>query len=79
MSDAHPLPPRPDLEQYRKLAKDFQRACRSTEPDAFRVCAVRWLETLAHATHVELTSDQREGIARESHRMLTAPISESRS
>jgi hypothetical protein len=32
MSDALRLPPRPDLEQYRKLAKDFQSACKSGEP-----------------------------------------------
>jgi ankyrin repeat protein len=29
MSDALPLPPRPDLAQYKKLAKDLQHACRS--------------------------------------------------
>ena len=36
MSDALPLPPRPNLEQYRKLAKDFQRACKSSQPSAIR-------------------------------------------
>jgi hypothetical protein len=47
VSDALPLPPRPHLDQYRKLAKDLQRACESGEPDAIRVWAARWLETLA--------------------------------
>ena len=42
MSDAHPLPPRPDLDQYKKLAKDFQRACRSTDRRVQIMC-----ETLA--------------------------------
>lgn len=56
MSDALPLPRRPDLEQYKKLAKDIQAACRSTEPDAFLVCARRWLDTLARAQHVDLTA-----------------------
>ena len=47
MSDALPLPPRPNLEQYKKLAKDFQNACKSSDSDAIRQWAARWLETLA--------------------------------
>lgn len=47
MSDALPLPPRPNLEQYRKLAKDLQRACRSTEPTAIRDWAAGCVRTLA--------------------------------
>src|SRR5215467_14023152 len=47
MSDALPLPPRPNLEQYKKLAKDLQDACKSSDPDAIRQWAARWLETLA--------------------------------
>ena len=45
--DALPLPPRPDLEHYRKLAKDLVRACRSEDPDAVGEWADRWLERLA--------------------------------
>ena len=45
MSDALPLPPRPDLEQYRTLARELQRACRSG-PAAIREWARRWLGTL---------------------------------
>src|SRR5262245_13357374 len=47
--DALPLPPRPNAEQYRKLAKDLVKACRSGEPDAIRVWTVRWIERLASA------------------------------
>jgi ankyrin repeat protein len=47
VSDALPLPPRPDLDQYKKLAKDLQQACRSGDPDAIRAWATRWLEALA--------------------------------
>jgi hypothetical protein len=47
MSDALSLPPHPNLEQYKKLAKDFQRACRSGDPGAIREWAARWAETLA--------------------------------
>src|SRR4051812_42012601 len=47
MSDAIPLPPRPNLEQYKKLAKDLQHACQSHDPGAIRAWATHWLETLA--------------------------------
>lgn len=45
--DALPLPPRPNAEQYRKLAKDLVKACRSGDPDAIGSWAVRWIERLA--------------------------------
>src|SRR4051794_19831331 len=47
MSDALPLPPRPNLEQYKKLARDFRHACQSTDPDAIRQWSARWVNTLA--------------------------------
>jgi hypothetical protein len=43
--DAVPLPPQPDLEQYRKRAKELARAARAGE-DAIRAWAARWVETL---------------------------------
>jgi ankyrin repeat protein len=46
MSDALPLPPRPNEEQYKILAKDLQDACKSSDPDAICRWAARWLETL---------------------------------
>lgn len=46
MSDALPLPPRPNLEQYKKLAKELVKACASAEPGAIRAWAARWLEKL---------------------------------
>ena len=45
--DALPLPPRPDLEQYRKLAKELLRACKSGDPEALGDWTDRWLERLA--------------------------------
>lgn len=47
--DAIPLPPRPDLEQYRTLAKDLIKACRSGDPDAIGAWADRWMESLVRA------------------------------
>lgn len=45
--DTLALPPRPDLAQYRRRAKDLVAAARSTDPDAVRIWARDWLETLA--------------------------------
>ena len=42
MSDALQLPLRPNLDQYRKLARDLQRAVRASDPAAFRRWAARW-------------------------------------
>jgi ankyrin repeat protein len=53
MSDALPLPARPNLDQYKKLARDLQHACKSGEPGAIRAWATRWLETLARLKDME--------------------------
>jgi hypothetical protein len=55
MSDALPLPSRPDLEQYKKLAKDLQAACKSRDSDAFRERVTRWVETLAETRRGRLS------------------------
>jgi len=47
MSDALPLPPRPNIEQYKTLARDFQKACKTGDPTALRNWAVKWVESLA--------------------------------
>jgi hypothetical protein len=45
--EALPLPLRPNLEQYKKQAKDFVKACRSKDSDAIHDWARRWVEALA--------------------------------
>ena len=55
--DALPLPPSPSLEQYKKLAKDLVKACKSADPRAIRAWAVRWIETLATLTQLVITPD----------------------
>jgi ankyrin repeat protein len=55
--DALPLPPHPSVEQYRKLAKDLVKACKSGDADAISVWADRWIESLARA--VPHASDPR--------------------
>src|SRR5215813_9974322 len=62
MSDALPLPPRPNLEQYKKLAKDFQHACKSSAPGAIRDWAARWAETIAGLQGLEITPEIRRQI-----------------
>lgn len=44
--DALPLPPRPNLEQYKKRAKDLVKACKSRDQGAIRAWARAWIETL---------------------------------
>src|SRR5262245_14458094 len=45
--EALPLTPRPNLEHYRKLAKDLVKASRSGEATAIRGWAIRWIDRLA--------------------------------
>jgi hypothetical protein len=68
MSDALPLPPRPNLEQYKKLAKDFQQACKSSDTGAVRAWAARWAETLARLQGLEITLEVQSQINREAER-----------
>jgi ankyrin repeat protein len=69
MSDALPLPPHPNLEQYKKLAKDLQRACKSGDPDAIRDWAARWVETLARLQGQAITSETQREIHRDIERV----------
>jgi ankyrin repeat protein len=60
MSDAIPLPPRPNLEQYKKLARDLQDACKSGDRAAIRGWAFRWVETLARLDGAAIGAKARE-------------------
>ena len=44
--DALPLPSRPNLAQYKKLAKDLVKAYKSGDPAPVRAWAARWVERL---------------------------------
>lgn len=57
---AIPLPPRPDLEQYRKLAKDLVKACKSGDPDAIFEWAADWVASLARALGREVSQRNRD-------------------
>jgi len=49
-TDALPLPPRANLEQYHNRAKGLLKACRSGDGAAVRAWARQWLESLAALT-----------------------------
>lgn len=55
MSDAIPLPPNPNPEQYKKLAKDLQRACQSGGETAVGEWAKRWVTNLTRLRGIEIT------------------------
>lgn len=53
--DALPLPPRPNLEQYKKLAKDLVRACKAENPDRLQKWASEWIRNLVRLSKLEMT------------------------
>ena len=69
MSDALPLPPRPHLDQYKKVAKDLQHACRSAEPGANRAWAKRLVETIMRLRASPTTPEAQGEIDREAERI----------
>ena len=60
----HPLslPPRPNLEQYKKLAKELKHACKSADPGAIRLWVERSKETITRLHGVEVTPQVRNEI-----------------
>jgi ankyrin repeat protein len=57
-----PLPPRPNLEQYKKVAKDLVRACKSDHPDAIRAWVTEWIKRLADSQGATITAQLRQWI-----------------
>jgi ankyrin repeat protein len=53
--DALPLPPRPNLERYRKLARKLVRACRSDDENTIGDWAEQWIHQLAALAGEEAT------------------------
>ena len=51
--DAFPLPKRPNLERYKKLAKDLVKACKSDDENAIDDWAEKWVTTLAKQSGVK--------------------------
>ncbi|PYT89232.1 MAG: hypothetical protein DMG36_22620 [Acidobacteria bacterium] len=53
--DALPLPPRPNLEQYKKLAKDLVKVCKGENPDGLRNWASEWIGNLIRLNGLHIT------------------------
>ncbi len=53
--DALPLPPRPDLDQYKKRAKELLKASQSEDPAALRTWAATWIGSLVRLSHLTIT------------------------
>jgi hypothetical protein len=58
--DVLPLPPHPDLEQYRRRAKDLVKACKSSEADALTQWASRWIHDLHRLYSTDSAADPRQ-------------------
>src|SRR5512141_931613 len=56
---AIPLPPKPNLEQYRNRARSLLNACRSGDAAAVRAWAAQWLASLA-ALQWDVKDPERE-------------------
>ena len=65
MSDALPLPPRPNLEQYKKRAKDLVKICKSSDRDALRAWVTEWIKALVKLYDLDIT------LPRDGHRAYT--------
>ncbi len=73
--DALPLPPHPNLEQYKKRAKDLLKASQSPDPTAIRTWAAQWIDSLVRLSALTITpqlpvrvdhwTDQLEDFARQ--------------
>ncbi len=53
---ALPLPARPALEQYKKLAKELLRAANSPDSDAIRNWSVNWVKDLVERADIQIPS-----------------------
>jgi ankyrin repeat protein len=53
--DSLPLPPRPSLERYKKLAKELVKACKSGESDAIGNWSEEWVEALVKLSGLKIT------------------------
>ena len=62
--DALPLPSAPNVEQYKKLAKDLVKACKRGNTDALHQWANNWISKIVSLSGLEIASRQRVDIQR---------------
>jgi len=52
--DALPFPLQPNLEQFKKQAKELVKASRSSDPDALHGWAKAWIESLVRSSDLKI-------------------------
>lgn len=62
--DTLPLPPHPDVEQYRKRAKSLVVAANSNAPDALKKWASDWIQAIIRQLKIEVTPFIRDSFDR---------------
>jgi ankyrin repeat protein len=55
---ALPLPSHPNLEQYKKLAKELTKVCKNGGPEGLREWATNWIHNLVRLSGLQITSSQ---------------------
>jgi ankyrin repeat protein len=70
MSDALPLPPRPRIDQYKKVARELQRACAAGTGDAITDWATRTVSTIARLRGEPDARDSSPQVQREVERIV---------
>jgi ankyrin repeat protein len=56
--DALPLPSHPNLEQYRKLAKELVKACKASDAASVGAWAAKWIEALVRSSGLQIAPGQ---------------------
>jgi len=64
--DALPLPPRPNLEHYKKRAKDLLKAARDTDPAALPAWCASWIDALLQSVIPSEVDGSQSGPATQS-------------
>jgi ankyrin repeat protein len=75
MSDALPLPPRPNLEHYKKRAKDLHKVYKSGDPEALRGWVAGWIEAIAKANQLGATPAQIGFLVQRTAKRITKHMS----
>jgi len=74
--DALPLPQKPNLEQYRKLAKELLRAARTGQAEEIRAWVARWIRALVRQSGLVIHPNQPVRIESWSKRVAEYAIKE---
>lgn len=74
--DVLPLPPRPSLERYKKLAKELVKACKSTDENTITEWTDQWIEALAQHANAKQTLAEKTRDANRTEAFARQKLSE---